>query len=150
MNVLTLHIDLLRNNVMGVNRKIISVLDGDIKEEAIKRDEFKDIPKLFLPIKSIEKFLYETIIERKNENVRKILNDKYFTIKSLDTLVAEHNQKYKEKPENVDNKFYHRIKNDLLSRKIDEPSFINNLCDDIKKIIDFEPFIKSLKKQIER
>ncbi|MDG0806553.1 AAA family ATPase [Pectobacterium brasiliense] len=150
MNVLSLHMDLLRNNVMGINKKIMSVLDGDVKAEVSKKDEYKDITKLFLPIPSIEKFIYEIIIERKNEKLRRILNDKYFTIKSIDTLVAEHNEKYKTKPEHVDKKLYFRLKQDLLQRKIEESQFIVSLCDDIKSAIDFSPFISSLSKQLNR
>gem|GEM_PF-4660487 len=49
-------------------------------------DDYKDIKKLFLPIASIEKYLYSVIIGNPNDNIIKVLNDKYFTIKSIDTL----------------------------------------------------------------
>ncbi|HCD3515802.1 TPA: hypothetical protein NBO17_005204, partial [Klebsiella pneumoniae] len=53
-NVLNLHMDLLRNNVIGVNKQIISILDGDVITDVSKKDEYKNLAKLFLPIQSIE------------------------------------------------------------------------------------------------
>ncbi|HEN3461347.1 TPA: ATP-dependent endonuclease [Yersinia enterocolitica] len=143
-NVLTLHNDLLNNNVIGINRKIISVLDGDVKTEVMEKDEFKNTPKCFLPIQSIEKLLYDVIFLRKNDALRKIINDKYFILRSLDELIAEHNERYKTTPENPDKKFYFRLKHELEKRNIQESLFIQNLCEDIKKVIDFSSFERSL------
>ncbi|CFQ33538.1 ATP-dependent nuclease [Yersinia aleksiciae] len=143
-NVLTLHNDLLNNNVIGINRKIISVLDGDVKTDVMEKDEFKNTPKCFLPIQSIEKLLYDVIFLRKNDALRKIINDKYFILRSLDELIAEHNERYKTTPENPDKKFYFRLKHELEKRNIQESLFIQNLCEDIKKVIDFSSFERSL------
>ena len=143
-NVLSLHIDLLRNNVMGVNKKIISVLDGDVKQTVQAKDEFKNISKLFLPIQSIEKFIYDIVFKRTNDKFRKIMNDKYFTIKSLDDLAFEHREQYKTEPKNPDKMFYFRLKKDLLNRNISESYFVRNLSEDIKKEIDFSSFKKAL------
>jgi predicted ATP-dependent endonuclease of OLD family len=61
MNVLQLHRELLSNNVVGTGCKIISTLDGDIRGDCEKRTEYENLAKLFIPIKSIEKFLYMVI-----------------------------------------------------------------------------------------
>lgn len=147
-NVLALHKELLVWNVLGLGRQIASILDGDIKD--IVGEEYKDIRKLFIPIKSVEKFLYEVIIEKPNLKIKKVLNDKYFTINSIDTLIGEHNQKYLTKPENPDKKFYFRLKKDLEKRGITEEQFTHNLCDDLFDIIDFSKFINSLTKLVTR
>ncbi|OWS75305.1 hypothetical protein CBW22_12665 [Pantoea sp. VS1] len=148
-NVLSLHKDLIANNVVGINRKIISILDGDVKDEVLKKTEYSPIPKCFLPIPSIEKFFYDVVFLRKNERIRKIINDKYFLLKSLDDLVAEHNEKYKTTPENPDKKFYFRIKSDLESRNISESTFINHLCSDIREVIDFTSFENTIEKLLD-
>lgn len=149
-NVLSLHLNLLKNNVMGVNKKIISILDGDIKSDVDALNEFKNLPKLFLPIPSIEKFIYSIAIENKNQEFRKLFNDKYFPIKSLDDFVAEHNKQFKKTPSNPDKKFYFRIKKDLEERNIDESYFIANLTEDIKTIISFEKFKIGLQTQLSK
>ncbi|MBC7757020.1 MAG: AAA family ATPase [Bdellovibrio sp.] len=141
-NVLTLHRELLRWNVLGLGRQIASILDGDIQDEV--PHEFKDIKKLFLPIKSIENFLYEITIQNRNPVLKKILNDKYFTIKSLDTLIAEFNKLYPNKTSQPDKKFYFSLKKDFESRGIKEDAFIINLADDLIEHVDFTKFINSI------
>lgn len=141
-NVLTLQRDLLTWNVLGLNKQIISILDGDIIQEA--NNGFQDIRKLFLPIKSIEKYLYEVIIEKKNSKVRKVINDKYFTIKSLDTLISAYNQRYKTVPKQPDKKFYFSLIKDLENRGVTEDMFIVNLVDDLLKNVDFSKLTKQL------
>lgn len=141
-NVLYLHKDLLRWNVLGFGKQIVSILDGDIINNV--GEEYKDVKKLFLPISSIEKYLYKNIIEEPNEQIIKILNDKYFTIKSLDTLVKEHKLKYTSIPSNPDKKFYFRLKKDLEERHINEEYFITNLCDDLIANVDFSNFTTNL------
>lgn len=151
-NVLSLHVNLLRNNVMGVSKKIISVLDGDIKndvetsKEYVK--EYKNLPKIYLPIPSIEKFIYGVAIENKNAALKKIINDRYFTIKSIDDFVAEHHRQFRTKPKNPDKKFYSRIKADLQERNIDESYFISNLIEDIKRHVSFDKFKTALSSQL--
>ena len=141
-NVLTLHRELLRWNVLGLGKQIISILDGDIKDDVPV--DFKEIKKLFLPIKSIEKYLYEVAVEKSNPGLRKVLNDKYFTIKSLDTLVMEHHKRYPLQPKQPDKRFYFGLKKDFESRGISEESFINNLVDDLLENVDFSRLTKSL------
>lgn len=143
-NVLYLHKDLLKWNVLGFGKIITSVLDGDIEKEV--GVEYIDIKKLFLPISSIEKYLYKTIIKEPNNKIIKVLNDKYFTIKSLNTLVNEHRIKYPNEPSNPDKKFYFRLKKDLEDRNINEEYFINNLCDDLISYVDFSKFEEGLRK----
>lgn len=58
-NVLDLHKELYNKKVLGANTSIISILDGDIANELSK--EQKKLPHIFLPIPSIEKFLYNII-----------------------------------------------------------------------------------------
>jgi hypothetical protein len=146
-NVLSLHEELLRSNALGINREIISILDGDVKEDV--GEGYKNLKKLFLPIKSIEKYLYSVIVEQKNMKVRRVLNDKYFTIRSLDSLVMSFNERYPKGVSQPDKKFYFSLKKDLESRGIQEEYFINNLVDDLISNVDFSAFKKSLRKTIE-
>lgn len=141
-NVLTLQRDLLRGNVLGVGREIISILDGDIINNVPK--EFSNLKKIFLPIKSIEKFLYSIAIENTNPALKKTINDKYFQLDSLDSLVAEHNDKYKGKVDQPDKKFYYRLRKNLEARGIDELMFAQKLSDDIMREISFEKFSNNI------
>lgn len=147
-NVLQLHKDLLQNNVLGLGREISSILDGDIIQDI--GPEHKSLRKLFLPIKSIEKFIYKTVFEETGSVMRKNLNDKYFPIKSIDEMVGEHHTKYKTTPDSPDKKFYFRLKKDLIDRGISEEAFIQSLCDDIMQHVDFSKFESALTKLISK
>jgi len=143
-NVLELHKDLLRWNVLGLGKQIVSILDGDIISNVT--DEYKDVKKLFLPIKSVEKYLYKYIIDEPDFKLIRVLNDKYFTLKSIDTLLKEFREQYPSTPPNPDKKFYFKLKKDLEGRKIAEEYFINNFCDDLMNHIDFSKFSENIEK----
>lgn len=147
-NVLKLQIDLLSKNLFGLGTDIISILDGDVKDEASKKETYKHLKKLFLPIMSVEKFIYDILVINPNLKLKKVLNDKYFTINSIDSILMEFNKKYTSKVEHPDKKLYFALRQDLLSRKIDEKTFVNNLCNDILENVDFSQFIEQLKSKI--
>lgn len=147
-NVLTLQRDLLQNNVLGLGREIVSIIDGDVKSEVTS--EFESLKKLFLPIKSIEKFLFEKLVKRPDIELKKKINDKYFPVDSIDTLVSEHNSKYSAEVDHPDKKFYFRLRKNLESRRIDELVFVTKLAEDIMATVSFEKFGDSLSKLLQK
>lgn len=142
-NVLRLHSEILANNVLGVGTKIISILDGDIENLCKKKDEYQRLIKLFIPIPSIEKFLFEIIVNKKDKEFRKEINDKYFQLTSLDTIYAEFNAEHPDVKTHKDKIFYRYLIKDLSNRKITEEVFVESLCDDILEKIDVSKFVKS-------
>jgi predicted ATPase len=148
-NVLSLQSDLLKGNVLGLGREVISILDGDVVAEANKARP--DLRKLFLPVKSIEKFLYEIIIDGTQSGLRKTIGDKYFQLDSLDTLAAEHHARYAgAKLDQPDKKFYFRLRKNLESRGIDELMFVQKLSSDIMRAVSFEQFSINLEKLLNK
>lgn len=145
-NVLELHKELLRWNVLGLGKQIMSILDGDIIANV--NDEYKDVKKLFLPIKSVEKYLYKVVIDEPDTKIIRILNDKYFTLKSIETLLKEYKENYPIIPQNPDKKFYFKLKKDLEGRKISEEYFLSNFCDDLMAQVDFSKFTDNIKKAL--
>ncbi len=143
-NVLKLQKELLENNVIGVGREIISILDGDIQH--LVGTEFDTLKKLFLPIQSVEKFIYNVLIENPNIKIKKLLNDKYFAIDSLESLISDFNKRYPVTYKEPDKKLYFVLKKNLEKRKISEEIFISRFCEDIMNEVDFTSFRKALKK----
>lgn len=151
-NVLKLQYDLFKNNVLGVGKNIISILDGDIKSECDKDTLYKDLPKRFLPIPSIEKYLKNVLIDKKNtgknSEIFKNINDDFFQLKSLKEIVNE----YKNNINTNDNngkKLYNTLLKALKERNVDEDSFIIRLADIIKKNVDFSEFNNSIKELLD-
>lgn len=145
-NVLTLHNELYSKKVLGCETKIISILDGDVKQNLTKAQ--KRFPHLFLPIQSIEKFLYSVIIKRSNPKLRRMINDKYFIIDSLDSIVSEYNKGTLSGANDNNKNFYSFLIKYLIKGGITEDVFIANITNDILSEVDTTSFITSLKDMI--
>jgi len=134
-NVLAFHNEVVSKNIFGVGTQVVSVLDGDVQEEAQKSEKYKGIPKMFLPIASIEKFLTEEAVSNRH-NLKKTINDKYFSLKTLDVLKSDFIRAWEiTNPQDMalkyNKQFYRELINDLEKRNIKESDFITSLCDDI-------------------
>lgn len=142
-NVLKLQHELYIHSTFGAGTKIFSILDGDIKDSVGK--QYKDYPKLFIPIGSIEKFLKEVLVTNVNAQIKKEINDKFFYVKSLDNLIAEYVKTNKKKDEDG-KELYKIIRADFENRSIAERTFVENICKIAKKYIDFSKFENNLEK----
>ncbi len=145
-NVLKLHAELAQNNILGIGTIILSILDGDIEDECKKKTQYKDLKKIFLPIPSIEKCLFSYLYKCDNKKLRKKINDRFFTVKNIDTLIEEFNKNNPADKKSINKKFYTFIKNDLKSRKIDETEFIQALLPILFSEIDITKFSYNLER----
>ena len=143
-NVLELHKELYTKKVLGVNTSIVSILDGDIESELNK--EQKKLPHIFLPIPSLEKFLYSVVKENSNPPFKRIINDKYFIVHSLDEIVSQYNKGILNGSKDNNKNFYSKIRTELENIGTNEQVFIVGLCEDILDNIDTHSFIESLRK----
>lgn len=141
-NVLDLHHELYSKKVLGNVTKIISILDGDIANQMSKQQ--KQLPHLLLPIPSVEKFLYAVIKDNSNPVLRRIINDKYFIVDSLDSVVSAYNNETLNGKRDNDKNFYEVLCKQLKQIGTSEEIFINGLCDEIIHSVDFSRFKQSL------
>ncbi|MCL2634858.1 MAG: ATP-binding protein [Oscillospiraceae bacterium] len=147
-NVLKLHIELSSNSILNAGTKIISVLDGDVMNKCNAKPEFKDLLKLFIPIPSIEKYLYDIIYNSSNKTMKKTIGDKYFQLKSIATIIADYNKEYPNTPKQPHKSFYRFLIKDLSSRKIEENVFVEKLCGEIISNVNSSSFKKSLSDEL--
>ena len=119
------------------------MLDGDIKNEVPSK--YNKISKLFLPIASIEKYLYKIITTNYNPSLKKEINDYFFNIESLDYILADY-FKNSVKKDNDGKTLYNELRRNLSKRNISEDSFIKELCNIIMKYEDFSKFTSDIKK----
>lgn len=146
-NVLSLQHELYINSTFGVGTKVFSILDGDIKEQVGK--QYKDYPKLFIPIGSMEKFLKKVLIDKVNVQIKKEINDRFFYVKSIDNLISEYTKTNKKKDEDG-KELYKVICSDLEARSISEMTFIEEVCKIAKKHVDFSNFEEKLEKFLQK
>lgn len=140
-NVLTLQKEILTHNTFGVGTKVVSILDGDVKELVTK--SYKRYPKLFLPIKSIEKYLYNVLVIAPDKIIKKEINDMFFPVESIDELISCHYAGDTRNDRNGKN-FYKKIIDNLERRNISEESFVAELSTIIMKNYDCSSFEKGL------
>lgn len=145
-NVLTLHNEVYISNTFGVGTKLFSILDGDAKDLVSK--QYKSYPKLFLPILSVEKYLYRVLITDVNREVKKQINDAFFSVESIDTILSDY---YIGDSKNDRNgkTLYAKIVDNLKKRKITEEIFITGLAKVIMDNHDFSAFENNLNKMFE-
>lgn len=141
-NVLDLHKELYSKKVLGTNTSIISILDGDIASNLNK--EHRKLPHVFLPIPSVEKFLYSVVKENSNPQLRRIINDKYFIVQSLDEIVAQYNKGTLDGASDNNKNFYKKLLSELENIGTKENVFVMGLCDDIIDNINVSAFISNL------
>lgn len=146
--MLKLHHDMVTYNTLGVGKHIISIFDGDAKGDVAKHKEYNTLPKSFLPIPSIEKYLRRKCIDEKDQTFIKKINDKYFGIRSLKDIINDYNNDPRTKKgfDNDGKTFYKIVRVNLEKVGITEQSFVTYLCDDICEYENISKFVDSMKK----
>lgn len=147
--MIQLHHDLIQYNALGVGKKIISVYDGDVKGHISKRVEYTNLPKTFLPVNSIEKYLKKKCIDENDSQFIKTIGDKYFNQRALIDIIKDYRNDVRTKSDNsrkIKNgkAFYEVFMSNLKSIGITEREFLNYFCDDIYDMEDFYKFENQL------
>lgn len=148
--MLKLHHDMVTYNTLGVGKSIISIYDGDVKDSISKKEEYKDLPKCFLPIPSVEKYLKKKLVDEPDRKFIKQIGDKYFTQRSLDDIIADYiNDPRTSRVKDNDGKNLYKVITSNLDRiGISEEEFIKYLADDIYDYENPQKFVETLKKQL--
>ncbi|MBQ4546114.1 MAG: AAA family ATPase [Oscillospiraceae bacterium] len=142
---LKLQNDIQKSGLLGIGKRVISILDGDVKEKAeVKAEELHLSLFTCLPIKSVEKYLYKKLISEYDASFIKLLGDKYFTLRSLHDIIADYNENYPNESDNNGKKLYKMICSNLDKVGISSERFIQYLCEDICQYENFSAFIGTL------
>lgn len=93
-NVVSLHQDIISSNIIRAGQKVISVLDGDVKEDFrtkyIDNGLHGNLNIYFLPIKSAEKYLRGKLVDDVDFDFYNHFGDTFFKLKTLDDLLIEY------------------------------------------------------------
>lgn len=146
--MLKLHYDMVTYNTLGVGKQIISIFDGDVKDEICKKDEYINLPKCFLPIPSVEKYLKKKLVDEPDKVFIKLIGDKYFNQRSLQDIILDYKNDPRTKASNDnDGKiFYKIVRSNLEKTGMNEAKFIQYLSNDIYNYEKPMKFVESLKK----
>lgn len=146
--MLKLHYDMVTYNTLGIGKHIISIFDGDVKDDICRKSEYSSLPKCFLPIPSVEKYLKNKMIDSPDKVFIKRIGDKYFNQRSLNEIIFDYkNDPRTKKSNDNDGKiFYKIICSNLEKIGMSEEKFIHFVSNDIYEYENPTCFVKSLKK----
>ncbi len=136
--------EICKSNLAGVGTKVLSILDGDVKSDfdkhSSKNESYVNLTVNFLPIHSLEKYLYEKIIINKDTNFFKEIGDRFFKVKSLKVIVDSFSKRDNDKA------FYNYLIKNLNEQGIDENVFVQKVCEIIYRKEDVSNLLIFLKK----
>lgn len=119
-NVIDLANEVINSNLVGNASKIIIILDGDVKDEAISYFNNKgydnNIPLNYLPMASLEKYLKMNLINVVDRKLFKLLNDYVFQQKSLQSLTQEYSNSESFNKDHNGKVFFRHLDNELRLR----------------------------------
>ena len=148
--MLKLHHDMITYNTLGVGKKIISIYDGDVKDEIGKRSEYLTLPKCFLPIPSVEKYLKRKFVDEPDKVFIKLIGDKYFNQRSLVDIINDYKRDPRTALQSKNNRngknLYDIIIANLCAIGISESDFIKYIADDIYEYENPQKFVEVLRK----
>lgn len=146
--MLKLHHDMVTYNTLGTGKHIVSIYDGDAKDTISKKKEYANLPKCFLPIPSVEKYLKKKCIDEPDKVFIKLIGDKYFNQRSLQNIIDDYlNDERTAKSKDNDGKnFYKVVLSNLEKIDISESDFVKYICDDIYDYEKPTKFVENLRK----
>lgn len=147
-NTLSFQARAKEQNAFGRDKFIFSVIDGDVKEEVNKCKKYDNEKKLFLPIKSVEKYLYDKLIREKDTEFIRLIGNKYFTLNPLDTLIKEFKLNGLGSNDTTGKTLFEYLLYYLDKVGMDENEFVKSLCDDLFEYENFDRLKSNIEKFI--
>jgi len=147
-HTLKLQQDFQKNTVLGTGRQVISILDGDVEDKANKDEKYRALKKLFLPIPSLEKYLYRKLITDNDRDFQKRLGDRFFKTRSIKDVLTDYKNNYKVAEDKKGKNLFGLLTSVLHKTGLNEDEFVIYLCDDIYQDVNFTKFQSALEKMI--
>lgn len=128
-NTLELQKNFCEQNILGRDKFTFSIIDGDVKSEVNKNEAYKPLKKLFLPIKSLEKYIYQKVLIDNDEEFITYFGNRYFTLVSFDDVIREcRNNDYVMKDKSG-KALYELLLKKLTVERVDEASLIKDFSE---------------------
>ncbi|WP_370951250.1 AAA family ATPase [Aneurinibacillus aneurinilyticus] len=147
-HTLKLQQDFQKNTVLETGRQVISILDGDVKDKANNEEKYKALKKLFLPIPSLEKYLYRKLITDNDRDFQKRFGDRFFKTRSIKDVLTDYKNNYKVADDKKGKNLFGLLTSVLYKTGLNEDEFVIYLCDEVYKDVDFTKFQSALEKMI--
>jgi hypothetical protein len=147
-NTLSFQKRAIEQNAFGHDRFVFSIIDGDVKDEVNRSQQYNSIRKLFLPIKSVEKYIYHKLfVEPNPEFVRQFVN-KYFTMTHLSVIMRQLKSRDEIVRDKTGKRLFSALCEELKKVGYTKETFVKELCEDLFVLEDFKPLKRNIEEFI--
>ncbi|MEP8626583.1 ATP-dependent nuclease [Enterobacter mori] len=131
--VINFHLQAKRLRIGGA-KEIINILDGDIRKEALSylRNNRINLKCNFLPIKSVEKFIYEEVYEKNDRGLKSEIENAFFKVKGIRQIIAEYRRSLQENSDEKELRkgkiFWNFLLKEVIEQGEQEQIFVDHIC----------------------
>jgi len=145
-NTLELQKHFCEQNILGRDKFTFSIIDGDVQHQVNSTADYKPLKKLFLPIKSLEKYLYQKILVEKDNDFITYFGNRYFTLTPFDDIIKSCRSNQYIIGDRSGKALYELLLKKLKDERVDEDTLVRDFS---SYLFDKESFSK-LQSQIEQ
>lgn len=124
------------NARVGGAKEVITILDGDIRSDArgyINNNNLRRLNVNYLPIKSLEKYIYEEVYENKKRELISGIENSFLKIKSMRQVITEYKSSLRDDSDEKELKkgkvFWEFLLKEVIAQGEQEHIFIDHVCD---------------------
>lgn len=147
---LELQHEIQNSRLAGAGCKVISILDGDIKDECNTKypngTQFSTLKKLFLPIKSLEKYIKKMLVTEPDDRFARQLGDTFYRVRSLNDIVNDYRNSPKSVSDNNGKGLLLVLKSCAVEQGHSEDVFLRELCAFISRFENLDKLASGIKR----
>ena len=148
-NTLELQRNFCEQNILGRDKFTFSIIDGDVASTVNKNEKYKPLKKLFLPIKSLEKYLYQKILVENNIELITYIGNRFFVLTSFEDIVKESRRNEYVMKDASGKALYELIIKKLNTERIPEDALIKDFSEYLFDKEDFSRLRDNIEKFID-
>lgn len=147
-NTLSFQKRAIEQNAFGHDRFVFSIIDGDVKDEVNRSQQYNSIRKLFLPIKSVEKYIYHKLFVEPNPEFVRQFGNKYFTMTPLSVIMRQLKSRDEIVRDKTGKRLFSALCEELKKVGYTKETFVKELCEDLFVLEDFKPLKRNIEEFI--
>lgn len=149
-NTLELQKNFCEQNILGRDKFTFSIIDGDVTAEVNKAKDYQALKKLFLPIKSFEKYLYEKILLENDAEFITYFGNRYFVLTSFDEIIKKCKGNAYVMQDKSGKALYELLLKHLVAERVDEQTLIKDFSEYLFTKVDFNTLKTNIEKFIDQ
>lgn len=132
-NVIKLGHEIAESNILSGPAKIILIIDGDVETDVEKYCKeyniVNNIPRNYLPIDSLEKYLKKYLIDCKNHELFRYLSDYLFQRRSLDQIISAYKIRIGDNLDNNGKELFNDLVDELKATRKNTEELVQLIID---------------------